>query len=245
MILPNLIQSLCWASWATWELDIHINLCARPQGSELGLGSHDASLENGHCKLQRLCWGHWSATALPSTPISSSLPGWFLSSSLCVFCCPPPTALAGASNLVCRCWGPAGAGTAAATASQTAQLEISSPPALLPPPDTWSLRLFLLFVGIFFFFLFTGNPNQCCDNLTLLGLPRCVTGHRERNKPIRLDKQFPCHWQRWTLTPRLWRQEAEGTVIAVGQAEHPFHYCIGKSPKEALHTSHQFNLSSE
>lgn len=152
MILPNLIQSLCWAPWATWELDIHINLCARPQGSELGLGSHDASLENGHCKLQRLCWGHWSATALPSTPISSSLPGWFLSSSLCVFCCPPPTALAGASNLVCRCWGPAGAGTAAATASQTAQLEIASPPALLPPPDTWSLRLF------FFFFLIHRKP---------------------------------------------------------------------------------------
>lgn len=162
MILHTLMQSLCWILSHLGAGYPHWPLCRVPGlGAETRFSAdcaRDASLEHGHCKPRWLCWGHWSAcTAPPSTHTPSSLPGWFLSSSLCVFCSPHPAALAGAANLVCRCWDPAGAGTAAGTASQTAQLQILSPPALLPSPATWSLRVFYCLWGFFSFFFLIGR----------------------------------------------------------------------------------------
>lgn len=112
----------------------------------------------------------------------------------------------------------AGAGVPLGLAQQLAQphkllsckFQLHLPFCLLQPPALWEFFVVCGWLFFLFFFFFAENPKKCCANLTLQGLPSCVTGHRERNKPIMLDKQFLCNWQKWRLSLRLWRQEAEG-----------------------------------
>lgn len=136
---------------------------------------HVARLEHAHheplagCKLWWLCWGHWNATALPSTYSHSFLFPWLAFQLFAVpfiFCFPP---------LCYACWWsqpgvqvllvPLGLCTAAGKSSQTARLQISSPPALLPSPATWSLSFFCCLWGLVF--LLAGDPLS----KTVLGKP--------------------------------------------------------------------------
>ena len=155
-----------------------------------------AGLEHANANLWQgaNCDGFAGDTGVPQLSrllLSLSLAGF--SALLCGLCFLLPSTLL--RLLVKPTWcagaaGPPGLCTAAGKSSQTAQLQISSPPALLPSPATWSLSFFRCLWGLVFYWPEIHYPKQCWANLTFQGLYSCVTGHKERNKTIMLDKQF-------------------------------------------------------
>lgn len=122
---------------------------------------HVARLEHAHheplagCKLWWLCWGHWNATALPSTHTLFSFHGWLFNSSLCLLFSASlhSATLAGEASLVCRCcW------SRWVCAQQLAnplkllgcKFWVHLPFCLLQPPG---LRAFFVVCGVWGFFI--------------------------------------------------------------------------------------------